>query len=383
MGKQEKSTYLTKINERYHRSSKKIRVKILDEFCEVCGYNRKYAIRLLNKSPAIQVKKSGPKTKYESATILEPLSRIWIGSGKPCSKKLKQIIPEWLGHYSEFFGPIDAFARNQLITISAATIDRMLATSSFKEQRKGLSGTKPGALLKSQILIHDNHWDLTQPGYFEADTVALCGDSLVGGFIWCVTMTDIATQWTEARGAWNKGASSVLNKIKDVENILPFPMLGFDCDNGTEFLNQHLIEYLTNRKKPVKFTRSRPYRKNDNAHVEQKNWTHVRKLFGYERFGDPRLVPMVNDLLANEWSRYKNHFIPAMKLVTKVRVGSKYKKVYDKPQTPYHRLLQLPVLDKMTKLRLVEYHKQLNPFRLKQVIDKKLEEIMRLARKVT
>jgi len=253
--------------------------------------------------------------------------------------------------------------RGQVCALSPATIDRWLAP--YKDEnraRRGLSGTKPGTLLKHQIPIKVDHWDVTQPGFLEADTVAHCGNSLAGNFVWSITDTDILTTWTENRATWNNGSAGVVDQTKDVETHLPFSILGFDCDNGTEFLNDHLYRYFTDRaQNPIQFTRSRPYHKNDHAHVEQKNWTHVRQLFGYARFGDERLVGLMNNLYKNEWSLYQNHFRPSMKLIAKEKINSKYRKKYDKPQTPYQRIMASHHIDEQKKKALTEKHAQLNP----------------------
>lgn len=209
----------------------------------------------------------------------------------------------------------------------------------------------------------------------EADTVAHCGNSLAGNFVWSLTMTDFLTTWTEIRATWNKGAQGVIAQIQDIETRLPFPLLGFDCDNGSEFLNYHLVRYFTDHPSIQSFTRSRPYRKNDNAHVEQKNWSHVRQLFGYDRLEDQQLVELMNDLYANEWSQYQNHFCPSMKLVEKHRVNSKYIKKYSMPTTPYHRVMASDAIPQETKKTLKAVHDRLNPFILKQVIEKKLRVI--------
>jgi hypothetical protein len=209
----------------------------------------------------------------------------------------------------------------------------------------------------------------------EADTVAHCGNSLSGAFVWSLTLTDIHTTWTEIRATWNKGARGVCEQIEAIESQLPFILLGFDCDNGSEFLNYHLVRYFSQRPQYFSFTRSRPYKKNDNAHVEQKNWTHVRQLFGYDRIDNPALVPRMNDLYANEWSLYQNHFCPTMKLIEKHRINSKYKKKYDSPKTPYQRLLDSEHVSKDTKKCLQVVHLTLNPFILKQTIEKKLRLI--------
>lgn len=258
----------------------------------------------------------------------------------------------------------------QLLTIRAATLDRLLKPLRAKHGKKGLGGTQSGTLRRNQISIRTDHWDITQPGFMEADTVAHGGNSLAGDFIWSLTLTDIHLGWTECRATWNKGAHGVLAQIQAIEQALPFPLQGFDCDNGSEFLNHYLLRHFAERPKPVTFTRSRPYKKNDNAHVEQKNWSHVRQLLGYDRFEDPTLVALLNDLYANEWSRYQNHFFPSQKLIDKQRIHSKYRRRYDKPQTPYQRLLASTTLTNDQKNLLRTTHRTLDPFTLKTQIEK-------------
>ncbi len=232
--------------------------------------------------------------------------------------------------------------------------------------------------MKTHIPIKTDHWDVTQPGFLEADTVAHGGDSTSGDFVWSITLTDILTGWTEIRATWNKGAEGVLEQIKNIEKMLPFSLKGFDCDNGSEFLNWHLLCYFSeNRKSAVQFTRSRPYKKNDNAHVEQKNWTHVRHLFGYGRFDDSRLVDMMNDLYQNEWSLYQNHFMPTQKLLEKIKVNSKYKRKYSKAKTAYERLLESSDVNEEIKINKALLHQTLNPFELKKSIEHKLKKIFK------
>lgn len=377
MSRTEKHAYLQAIRQRYRKSTRKQKAKILDEFCAVCGYNRKYAIRILRKRPQKRKAKPGRKPWYDPKTILEPLKAIWLATDQMCSKRLKVAIREWLVHYEKEQGDLDDITRGQLYAISPPTIDRLLKPLRVEYPSKGLSGTKPGRLLKNQIPIKTDNWDVTQPGFLETDTVAHCGNSLAGDFIWSITMTDILTSWTENRATWNKGGGGVEKQVKNIEKSLPFAILGFDCDNGSEFLNYHLMRYFTNREQPVQFTRSRAYHKNDNAHVEQKNWTHVRHLFGYDRFDNPVLVDLMNDLYANEWSLYQNHFCPVMKLIEKIKINSRYYKRYDKPMTPYYRLMTSGHLSEEAKTKLREQHKSLNPFELKRIIDKKLKHIFK------
>ena len=378
MGKNERQAYLKAIRTRYRRARKKIKITILNEFCSVCGYNRKYAIRLLNQRTKTKKKRrSGPKPTYASPELLTALKRIWFASDQICSKKLKAAIPLWLPFYETAYKTLSPETQDKLLSISAATIDRVLKPVRVTYGRKGLSGTRPGTLLKNQIPIRTDFWDVTQPGFMEADTVAHCGDSLVGSFVWSLTMTDILTTWTENRATWNKGAEGVLKQIKDIEAKLSFDMQGFDCDNGSEFLNWHLLRYFTGHPSVTSFTRSRPYKKNDNAHVEQKNWSHVRQLFGYDRIEDRSLVDLMNDLYTNEWSLYQNHFIPSMKLLEKKRINSKYYKKYDSPRTPYDRVMASEYVSDEEKERLQTVHKALNPFILKKNIEKKLRVIFK------
>ena len=378
MGKNERQAYLKAIRLRYRRAGKKAKAAILDEFCAVCGYHRKYAIRLLNRrgKPA-KPRQPGRKPVYPSKELLIVLKRLWFATDQMCSKKLKAAIPLWLPSYETAHEVLPPETRDKLISISAATIDRVLKPIRVKHSRKGLGGTKPGSLLKNQIPIRTHNWDITQPGFMEADTVAHCGNSLAGDFIWSLTMTDIHTTWTENRAIWNKGATGVLEQIRDIEARLPFTLKGFDCDNGSEFLNYHLLRYFTDHPRQIAFTRTRPYKKNDNAHVAQKNWTHVRQLFGYDRLEDKQLLSLMNDLYIHEWSQYQNHFCPSMKLLEKKRINSKYRKKYDHPKTPYQRVLESDQVSQETREQLESLHQSLNPFILKQNIEKKLRMIFK------
>jgi hypothetical protein len=273
MGKQERRAYLEAIRVRYRRARKAGKSAILNEFCAVCGYHRKYALRLLgaqHQRGKKAARKPGPISRYDTPELVETLRTIWMASDQLCGKRLQAALPLWLPHYETSFHPLSVDTLAMLNSISAATIDRLLKPIRAKVGRKGLSGTKPGTLLKKHIPIQAGVWDVTQPGFIEADTVAHCGDSLAGDFVWSLTMTDICTGWTECRATWNKGADGVMMQVKAVQKALPFPVKGFDCDNGSEFLTWHLLRYFQSHKQPIKFTRSRPYHSNDNAHVEQR-----------------------------------------------------------------------------------------------------------------
>jgi len=374
MGKNTRKEYLKAIRGRYGKAGRKEKKQILDEFCKVCGYNRKYAVRLLNGKPKPPAKRPGPKPIYAGGALLKPLKRIWLTTDQVCSKRLVRMIPVWLPHYQKQYGAIDSDTMEKLLAVSPATIDRLLKPVRFQFKLKGISGTKPGTLLKNMIPIKPYDMDITRPGMIEADTVAHCGNSIAGDFVWSITFTDVYSGWTENRATWNKGAHGVLTQVEDVEKTLPFPIENFSCDNGGEFLNYHLYRYFNGRKKPVNFTRTRPYKKNDNARVEQKNWTHVRQLLGYDRFDKPEMVPLINDLYKT-WSLYQNYFFPTFKLIEKTRVNSKIKKKYEKPKTPYQRLLESPDINDETKAELRAVYSSLNPFQLKNTVEKKLKKI--------
>ena len=374
--------YLEAIRSRYRRSSRKDKAVILDEFCTICGYNRKYAIRLLRKkkTDTSQKRKPGPRSIYHDERLLNALKRIWFATDQMCSKKLKAAIPLWLPFYEQEFEPLTPEIKSKLLTASPATIDRLLKPVRALH-KKGRCGTRPGTLLKNQIPVKTHNWDVTKPGFFEADTVAHCGNSMAGDFVNSLTFTDIFSGWTENRAIWGRGSQGVLREIKDIEQMIVFPILGFDCDNGSEFLNHHLVRYFTDRPTaPVLFTRSRPYRKNDNAFVEQKNWTHVRQLLGYDRFDNKELVPVLNDLYKNEWSLFTNFFCPTLKLKEKQKLNSKYVRKYERPRTPYQRLATSGDITEEAKTRLEILYNSLNPFTLKRKIETKLKTIFQIVR---
>lgn len=312
MSRKSKHEYLLSIRDRYRRVGRRFKSKILDEFCAVCGYGRKYAIQLLNRKPGGRPRRRGPKPKY-GAAVLAPLKAIWLLSEQLCSKRLKAALPIWLPFYEQAHGPLAPTVRKKLLRISPAAIDRLLRPVRVRYPGKGRCGTRGGPeALKHKIPIRTDNWDIERPGFLEADTVAHCGDSLAGDFVWSLTLTDIFSQWTENRAVWNKGAQGVIEQVQNVEATLPFTLLGFDVDNGSEFLTWHLWRYFLARPAPVDLRRSRPYKKNDQAHVEQKNWTHVRQLLGYDRFAVAEVVPLINALYRT-WGQLHNYFCPLLR----------------------------------------------------------------------
>ena len=365
MSPQSKREYQAAVHLRYKHATRHEKTSILDEFCATSGCHRKHAIRVLKRFKRFarpKPKRRGKPPVYQNEAIINPLKEIWLAANLPCSKRLKAMVPIWLPGYEQCFGELPAEITNALVKISPSTIDRSLKPIRIQYTKRGRSTTKPGTLLRKQIPIKTNQWDEARPGFLEADLVAHCGDSTQGMFANTLNLTDIATSWTEQRAVWGKGQTGVVNQIHHVESALPFPILGFDSDNGSEFLNDHLLRYFTNRKQPVQFTRSRAYHKDDNAHVEQKNWTHVRQWLGYDRLEHPDVVPALNNLYTKEWRLFHNFFCPSVKLIDKERIGSKTITRHDAPKTPYQRIMESPYISDSVKRSLTKQLENLNPF---------------------
>jgi len=383
MSKKSKTEYLLEIRERYKKSTKEEKNKILNEFCSVCSYNRKYAIRILNQW-SLRVcgsnkHRCGTKPKYDSPEILKFLKTLWISTNLICSKRLKGVIKQWLPWYEKEGNAISKKNASLLREISPATIDRLLRKFRKHYSKQGLCTTKPGGLLRELVPIKTDQWNENRPGYVEVDTVAHCGTSVAGSFIFTLNMVDIATGWTSQRAVWGKGEEGVFKAIREIELHLPFPILGFDCDNGNELLNWRLLRYFKNRTRPVSYTRSRAYRKNDNSHIEEKNWTIVRQYIGYDRLDEFQMVEMLNDLYRNKMNYFLNFFISSSKLLKKQRIGSKIKKIHQEPKTPFIKLWESEYLDEKTKMKLYKLSKQLNPFELQRSIKEKINRILDLA----
>lgn len=372
--------YIKQLQKQYVGADRKTKKRILDELCEFVGYHRKHAIALLSRSSNAHHKskkhKRGRKKIYYPDTLLAPLKQIWFATDQMCGRRLKSVMPLWLPFYDSTYGTLNNDVKLQLLSMGSATIDRLLKPTRAQYPKR-IGGTKPGSLLKKHIPISTDQWSESRPGFFEADTVAHCGISLMGDFAWSLTFTDICTAWTENRAVWGKGSVGVCNAIQDIEQHLTFPVLGFDSDNGDEFLNWHLFRYFTEREKnPVQFTRSRPYHKDDNAHVEQKNWTHVRQLFGYYRIENQAVIEQMNDLYRNECSLLRNYFYPTIKLLDKERVNAKIVKRFEKtPKTPYQRIMENEHINQETKDKLTLIFKTLDPFALKKSMELKLKKI--------
>lgn len=377
-----KSEYVSEIYKRYEKArSRAEKSSLLDEICATCGVHRKHAIRLLRRHRDPQrarPRKSGRRSRYRDAELLRALRKIWLAANLPCSKRLKAILPLWLPGYEQAEEPLAAEVREKLLALSPATIDRLLERTRLQHTTRGRSTTKPGTLLRNKIPINTGQWQESRPGFIEADTVAHCATSTAGQFAFTVDCVDIATGWSEQRALWGKEDKAMVEQMRSIEMALPFPLLGFDSDNGSEFLNHLLFRHFIDRKKPVQFTRSRAYRKNDNAHVEQKNWTHVRQWLGYDRFDNPLVVDALNDLYTNEWRLFHNFYCPSVKLLSKERVGSKTIKKHDSPKTPYQRVLDCEHISAYAKEGLRRIYENTNPFVLRRAMEKKIKRVFAL-----
>ncbi|MBI4675710.1 MAG: transposase family protein [Chloroflexi bacterium] len=379
MSQNSKQEYFRIMHARYHRArSDAEKSQLLDEFCEVCSCHRKHAIRKLNRPLPTRKKKSRRKARGTTynAKVIGVLKAVWEAAGYPWSVRLKALLPLWLVWIRIRYA-LTSEQERQLLAISARQIDRRLQSHKLELKRRLYGRTKPGTLLKHQIPIRTEHWDVTEPGYVEIDLVSHSGSHAEGDFIYSLNLTDIFTGWTETRAVMGKGQRGVVAALDEMKAALPFALKAIDSDNGSEFLNAHLVRYC--KQQHLEFTRSRPYKKDDNAHIEQKNWTHVRKLIGYDRFDSLRALAAMNDLYTGEWPLMMNLFQPSVKLQSKVRKGSRLTRRYDTPQTPLDRLLQAKCGDPQKIAALLKQRQLTDPFDLAATIERKVENIWALA----
>lgn len=370
--------YLRTIYERYQKAPGKLKGKILDELSANTGYNRKYAIRVLN-GPAPEKahrRRNYPRQLTYSGQVMSILVEVWKAAGYPWSVKLKALLPLWLPWIAKRF-KLTIQLQRQILSISPRQIDRRLKEKKTEFKRRMYGRTKPGSLLKHHIPIKTDCWDVTIPGYTEIDLVSHSGNSASGEFAHSLNVTDIHTTWTESRAVMGRGQVAVQQALERIQAALPFPLVGIDSDNGSEFINAHLKAWCDQNK--IQFTRGRPYKKDDNAHVEQKNWTHVRKILGWDRYDSLDAVKAINQLNEKELRLLLNLYIPSVKLIKKVRIGSKLKRVYDSAQTPLQRVIASSEADSSKIAELKTLMRTLDPFQLAQSIERKLQHIYDLA----
>ncbi|MGB9067715.1 MAG: transposase family protein [Candidatus Acidiferrales bacterium] len=304
------------------------------------------------------------------------LTKVWEAAGYPWSVRLKALLPEWMPWIRKRFG-LRAKVEKELLKISPRQIDRRLKGAKTQRRRRIYGRTKPGYLLKHHIPVKTDRWDVQSPGFTEVDLVSHSGNSGSGEFGHTLNVTDIHTTWTESGAVLGRGEQVVQRALNEIAEELPFRLLGVDSDNGSEFINWHLKRWC--EQKEIQLTRGRPYKKDDNAHIEQKNWTHVRKLLGWERYDTTEAIEAIHDLYRNELRLWLNLFLPSVKLLKKVRVGSKVRRVYDGPRTPLERVRACAQANREKVMRLEEQRKRLDPFQLAKTIERKLERIYRLA----
>jgi len=371
--------YVEAIRGRYLSVSRKEKGKILDEFTNVTSLHRKAAIRLLRRRDQVKVKRKRGRPRCYGHDVVSALRVVWEATDRLCSKRLHPFLPEILaslnGHGEITITPE---VENQLCRISASTIDRLLHPYRRLGGRRPFATTKPGSLLKRSIPIRTfADWEEDSPGFLEIDLVSHCGDSPEGFFLTTLSTVDVASGWSECIGVWGKGQQRVRAAVHRVRQRLPFPLLGLDSDNGGEFINRYLYNYC--RDEGITFTRSRPYKKNDSCHVEQKNWSVVRRLVGYDRYDSKAALEALNRVY--DLTRlYANFFQPVMKLVHKSRHGAKVHKVYDTAQTPYRRLLSAGILTEVKQQELETLYHHINPALLRRQINQNLERLWGLAR---
>jgi len=374
----------------YQRARKKEKGNILEQFIKATRYNRCYAAHVLKthgkkiwvNTETVVVADARKRNRRKKERIYDDavaatLKEVWEIMDYICGKRLAPILKELIPRLIRFREiRVTQAVKDKLMVISPATIDRVLVSERKKYKIKGRANTKPGTLLKSQIPIRTfSQWNDKRPGFIEIDLVGHDGGDGSGDFIQTLDVTDVATGWTETQAVKNKAQQWVFEALKDIRARLPFPLLGIDSDNGSEFINNHLYRYCQEEK--ITFTRTRSYRKNDNCFVEQKNYSVVRRAVGYGRHDTPEEQAVLNELY-KELRLFTNFFQPSMKLISRTREGSKVIKKYDKPLTPYRRVLASTDVSDSDKSKLKAIYRNLNPAALKRRIVKQQQRLGRL-----
>lgn len=380
MSTRSKRELLTTVSPRYVTATGTDKARILDEFVATTGYHRKYALALLNHPPLLRSRAlRRPRTKTYTPAVQRTLVRLWEVADRICSKRLVPALPDLidaLTRHGEF--ALDGHTRDLLLALSVATADRLLTPARRAALPRGRTTTKPGSLLKHQVPIRTfADWDDARPGFLEIDLVGHGGESTSGEYLHSLVLTDIMTQWTECIALRNRGEQAVSTAIAHARTLLPVPLLGLDSDNGGEFINHLLVRYCEREK--ITFTRCRPYKKNDQCHVEQKNYSIVRQTIGYDRYeGETASAALASVYVPLRL--YTNYFQPSVQLVSKQREGSKVTKRYDVAQTPYQRMLAAADVAESTKQRLHAIYLTLNPAALRREIEAAQEALWRLTR---
>jgi len=381
MSLKSKSELLEVVQPRYLKANKAEKQKILDEFTAATGYHRKHAIRILKNQMQVQNHLKGKTKTYKTiyaGEVVKALEQIWGIYGHVCSKRLQPFLPEAikvLERCNEI--ELSKATKELLLKISSASIDRCLRPVRIQSPH-GLTTTKPGSLLKNLIPVRTfTEWDEERPGFMEIDLVAHCGNTTEGQYLNTLTCTDLSTGWTDVTALPHRSQQAVSEAIHSMRQRLPFPLLGIDSDNGSEFINDLLYRYCLDGQ--ITFTRSRPYKKNDQAHVEQKNWSVVRREVGYDRWETQQELALLESIY-DDLRLYINFFQPSFKLIAKERIGNKTIKRYDTAKTPYQRVLERKDISLEAKARLMNLYVQLNPAELRRRIDQKTAKLWKLSR---
>ncbi len=362
--------YINLLKDKYRSATKKKKSEYLDEAMAFTKLSRKTIIKRLNQVKKQDITRSGrgrPRKFDEITPHLRILKNLMGGISE---KRIKAAIPLWLPFYREHFGlKQNSKVEVMLRTVSASTIARLLKRDLGL---KGLSTTEQNKKLKVLIPLKRLDEEVIKPGTVQADTVAHCGDCIAGKYANTVTAVDVFSGWTENRAVWTKEASGIVDAVKSMEESFPFMLNNFDTDCGSEFLNYTLMKYLEDRSRPIKMRRSRPYKKNDQCYVEQKNFTHVRKLFRYDRIEQQELIELMNDIYINYWNPLHNFFIPSFKLESKQRINSKIVKIHEAPKTPAQRIIDCREAPRHIRNNIIAKRIRLDPIILKKELNKKL-----------
>jgi len=373
MTKMSKREYLIVLKKKYHQVKKKQKGQLLDDFCDFTGMHRKAALRLINGKLPAKWKHRKKRDRYYNQEVIDTLLILWRSVDEICAERFQPFIPKLLAKLiacGEIV--VTPEVRTKLLKISLGTVKKVLQKTKHRSLIKIGGTTRPGSILKSQIAIRYEPWSEVDPGFLEMDTVAHCGETVAGEFVYSLNLVDISSGWNEQAAIWGKGEKATLEQFKKIEKRLPFKILGIDPDNGSEFINWHMHRYC--KKQRYTFSRSRPYHKNDNAHIEQKNWTAIRQLIGYSRLEKKEQLEILQNLYANEWRLYLNFFQPTMKLKERIKnlKTGKSRKKYFEAKTPYERLLEHEKISKEQKDMLRCIYNQLNPITLRQKIQRKI-----------
>lgn len=374
VGPQARREYVARMRERYEMATRGAKSRLLDEVCEVTGYHRKAVIRLLRRPVGRRRARRGRPVRY-GPVVVGALRQIWEAAGYPWSVRLQALLPTWLPSAVRRWR-LSRDVVERLRTISPRQMDRCLRPFKSELRKRQYGRTKPGTLLKHHIPLKTDRWNVQVPGFTEIDLVAHSGDRADGEFIHSLNVTDIHTTWVETRAVMGKSQHHVQEALEHLRQAMPFLLRGIDSDNGSEFINHHLHGYCATH--AIQFTRGRPYKKDDNAHIEQKNWTHVRKLLGYVRYDSAPALTAINALYA-ELRLLQNLFLPSVKLMEKRRVGARVQRRYDAPRTPLERVEACDTIDAERVRALRQLRAQLDPIVLAERIDRGLAAVFQLA----